>query len=37
MMTLSDMIRFPWEKKVWGIVVIIEIYLVIELGVSFIE
>jgi hypothetical protein len=31
------MIRFPWERKVWGFVAIVEVYLVIELGVSLIE
>jgi len=31
------MIRYAWEKNVWGFVVIVEAYLIIELGVSLIE
>ncbi len=36
-MIKSSMIRFPWEKKVWAVVAILEVYLVIELGVLLLE
>ena len=36
-MPLSEMIRFPWERKVWMFVGIVEVYLVVELGVMLLE
>jgi len=36
-MQINDMIRFPWEKKVWAFVGIVEVCLVIQLGVSLVE
>jgi len=36
-MQINGMIRFPWEKKVWAFVGIIEVYLVIQLGASLVE
>jgi len=36
-MQINDMIRFPWERKVWAFVGVVEVYLVIQLGVSLVE
>lgn len=36
-MALSEMIRFPWERKVWMFMGIVEVYLLVELEVFLLE